>query len=203
MRPKASEYPTDPSDGLAGPPPLAHGLARAAAGVAFAARDDWTCGWGDVETPMGTVWPLQGPSPADEGRLAWLRKRARDATLPPVLLLYVSALGSYVLLDGHLRLRAALVEGVPPPLLALYPARPDARGALIASLVEAGSRLHHAAGVAAVEERLRQTTSCEALGARTRAWPMPGGRARFAEEVRALAAHTTVPPEDLAFLLDT
>jgi len=31
---------------------------------------------------------------------------------------------------------------------------------------------------------------------------MLGGCARFATEVRALAAHTTVPPEDLAFLLD-
>lgn len=45
------------------------------------------------------------------------RKRAREGTLPPLLVYAVSALDMFVLLDGHDRYAAAVAEGVPVPWL--------------------------------------------------------------------------------------
>ena len=45
------------------------------------------------------------------------RKRAREGTLPPVLVHAVSALDMFVLLDGHDRFAAAVAEEVPVPWL--------------------------------------------------------------------------------------
>ncbi|MBX3249991.1 MAG: hypothetical protein KF901_22630 [Myxococcales bacterium] len=42
------------------------------------------------------------------------RKHAREGTLPPVLLTYVTGWCTHLLLDGHDRLVAALAEGVLP-----------------------------------------------------------------------------------------
>jgi len=50
-------------------------------------------------------------------------QRARDGTLPPVLALYLQVLGKYLILDGHDRAHAALIEGIDPPLCVLWPAR--------------------------------------------------------------------------------
>ena len=55
----------------------------------------------------------------DEGRLKWWRKKAREGTLPPILLLNISGFSSYIILDGHYRLQAALAEGIPPRFLVL------------------------------------------------------------------------------------
>ncbi|WP_455818622.1 ParB/Srx family N-terminal domain-containing protein [Pseudomonas cerasi] len=55
----------------------------------------------------------------DAGRLKWWRKKSREGTLPPVLVRYVAGLGSFVILDGHYRLQAAIEEGIPPQFLVL------------------------------------------------------------------------------------
>ena len=47
------------------------------------------------------------------GRVKMWRKRAREGTLPPVLVYDVSALTMFALLDGHDRYAAARAEGVP------------------------------------------------------------------------------------------
>jgi hypothetical protein len=61
--------------------------------------------------------PLRDLSNPDNGRVKAWRKKAREGTLPPVLLYYVSGLAEYVLLDGHDRLLAAHLEGAPAPAL--------------------------------------------------------------------------------------
>ena len=64
------------------------------------------------------------------GRMKWWRKKAREDSLPPVLLWYVGALCSYVIIDGHYRLQAALAENVKPTFIVLsstktYPLTPN------------------------------------------------------------------------------
>lgn len=68
------------------------------------------------------VLSLRAPAAADDGRLKWWRKKAREDALPPVLLWHLSCLNGYVVVDGHLRLQAALLEDRPPSFLVAYSA---------------------------------------------------------------------------------
>ncbi|RFA21267.1 hypothetical protein B7R25_07815 [Subtercola boreus] len=61
-----------------------------------------------------SIVPLRSFSPVDSARVRAFRRLARENVLPPVLLWWVSGLLSYVILDGHDRLIAALKEGTPP-----------------------------------------------------------------------------------------
>jgi hypothetical protein len=79
----------------------------------------------------------------DEGRVRWWRKKAREQALPPILALWVSGLAACIIVDGHCRLRAALLEGVAPDIITialhgrqfpLAPRDPAAQERLIASL---------------------------------------------------------------------
>ncbi len=67
--------------------------------------------------------PLRAFSGAEAGRVKAWQKHARSGSLPPLLLWWVTALNEYVLLDGHDRLEAALLEGKQPSLLALWEPR--------------------------------------------------------------------------------
>lgn len=53
------------------------------------------------------------------GRLKWWRKKAREGSLPPILLWFVGGLSAYVVLDGHYRLQAAIEENRPPQFIVL------------------------------------------------------------------------------------
>jgi hypothetical protein len=75
--------------------------------------ENWMGGGADV-------LPLRDPSPEDSGRIKSWRKHARDGTLPPILLWWISGLDSHVVLDGHDRLCAAAAEGVAPRLITLW-----------------------------------------------------------------------------------
>ena len=56
----------------------------------------------------------------EDGRLKYWRKRARQNQLPPVLVYELPALSDrWLILDGHLRLAAALSEGQLPPLITI------------------------------------------------------------------------------------
>ena len=69
---------------------------------------------------------------AEDDRLKYWRKRARQNQLPPVLVYELPALSDrWLILDGHLRLAAALAEGQLPPLIVIQAttARPDPRTA--------------------------------------------------------------------------
>lgn len=61
--------------------------------------------------------PMPGP---DDSRVKAYRKQAREGTLPPVLLWWVSGLDCHLILDGHARLAAAIAESIEPPLLQLH-----------------------------------------------------------------------------------
>lgn len=100
-------------DGLPGP---AHGLG-AALSVPRVHMEQW-----GISGSAG-VLPLREPSDADAARVKSWRKHARDGTLPPVVLWWVSAFDMYVLVDGHDRLLAATLEGLQPRAIALWQAR--------------------------------------------------------------------------------
>nr|WP_171415518.1 hypothetical protein [Corallococcus exercitus] len=68
----------------------------------------------------GGVMPLRAPSAEDDGRIKAWRKHVRDGTLPPVLLMYFALVERWLVVDGHDRLHAALLEGREPPLLGLW-----------------------------------------------------------------------------------
>lgn len=69
----------------------------------------------------GGVINLFGPSPAPEqhGRIKWWRKVLASEQLPPILLWYLNSLDAYVILDGHDRLQACILEKCAPDYLVL------------------------------------------------------------------------------------
>lgn len=139
--------------------------------------------------------PLRPASPAGSGRVKAWRKRAREGTLPPVLVHLVGALDMFALLDGHDRYAAARAEGVPVPWLHVT--------AMTLSPVELDAK-KQAAIVAQVEKLSGMATAMTAsvnalyrLAFDDRPWPsrvsygrlLAGGARRWDEEVmRRLAA---------------
>jgi len=69
-----------------------------------------------LDWDLGHVIGLHTVDPL-AGRLKWWRKKAREGSLPPILLWYIGGLCSYVIIDGHYRLHAALAEDVKPTFL--------------------------------------------------------------------------------------
>lgn len=155
---------------------------------------------------------FRSPSPAGDGRVKAFRKLAREGTLPPVAFAWISGLQRYVLLDGHDRLHAALLEGVSPACLAVLQVSPRARPL-------AGPR---AASAGAIHEQLAQalTDGPRSGGAplpfptanrlllaafddrdeydvRSRALPLTGGSAVWDAEVRLALARLGEEDEDL------
>lgn len=198
----APHYPTNPADGLAGPPPLLHDAARLSL-FAPLRRDDWQAGWGDAQMTMGALWPLRRLSAPEASRVKAWRKHARGGTLPPIVVWYVSVLGAFILIDGHDRLQAALSEGTDARFLAVWPARcasdePIARA--VASLAHASRHAPHARQVA-IEQRLQSATTHPRIGGRTRVWPMRGGASQWRSEVDdELRRHRGLDEDDVAFL---
>jgi hypothetical protein len=66
------------------------------------------------------VVPLRAASRPDAARVKSWRKHAREGTLPPILVAWVSALDVYVVLDGHDRLLAARLEQIQSEAVGLY-----------------------------------------------------------------------------------
>ncbi|MFC7218835.1 hypothetical protein ACFQLX_11730 [Streptomyces polyrhachis] len=146
---------------------------------------DWhlhSCGW--------EVLALRPVPDAADSRVKAYRKQARDGTLPPVLLWWVSGLDCHVILDGHARLAAAVAEDIEPPLLHLHRTTPrddlDAGTAEAVALYEDElarfARLRETHGPTVPDgtatagpqlaRRLHDLTVWEQP---TWAWPLPGG----------------------------
>ncbi|HEY1097932.1 MAG TPA: hypothetical protein VGF99_03350 [Myxococcota bacterium] len=87
----------------------------------------WSYGADDERVPQGELLARRALDDDDEGRRRFWRKQARAAALPPVLVWFVPLLQKFVVLDGHVRLLAALDEGVTPTLVCLWAARVEAR----------------------------------------------------------------------------
>ncbi len=58
-----------------------------------------------------------------EARVKWWRKKARNSTIPPILVWYVSSLDAFVIIDGHSRLLASILEDVAPRIISLFSGR--------------------------------------------------------------------------------
>jgi hypothetical protein len=136
--------------------------------------------------------PLRRASLPESGRMKSWRKRAREGTLPPVLVHFIGALDMFVLLDGHDRYAAALAEKVPVPWLhvtglTLSPVNLD--------LTRQAAIVREVARLSALVPPM-PTASLNALYAGAfddRPWPsrvcygrlLAGGAAKWDEEVRS------------------
>lgn len=76
----------------------------------------WTSG-------SGALIPTRHRSTPDAARVRYWRKLARDGSLPPLLAEFDSGLDVFLLVDGHDRLAAAMLEGSPVPVVAFCPVR--------------------------------------------------------------------------------
>lgn len=147
------------------------------------------------------VLHLRPPSSESDSRVRVWRKYCRDGALPPVLLLYQSALLAYLVIDGHDRLQAAQLEGVEPPLLILAPlararALPDTdatrhrREVLERLLLEA----KEPARVDGLNRALLSLHSrATDFFARSRVWPLAGGIAAWRAEIAERALRSLDP----------
>lgn len=156
-------------------------------------------GYGDPPEDARDILPLRRLSAVDAARVKGYRRQHREGILPPVLLWWVSGLATLLVVDGHDRLTAALAEGAVPDVVVLAPtADPRWVAAVqrrpIREYEERVSHLqdgpvdpftgdyiaHAGRRLAADLGRIARTE------ARTRAWPVPGGRTawdRLAAEV--------------------
>lgn len=108
--------------------PLHPGRWRLSAHTTFAPGiwdEDLVQDWPDatLELLCGGGWhgvlPLRPLSAPDAPRVKAYRKHAREGTLAPVLLWWLSFLDGWLLLDGHDRAAAALAEGTQPACVEL------------------------------------------------------------------------------------
>jgi hypothetical protein len=90
----------------------------------LAQRDELFFSWDNGYAPLLLTRPL---SDETDGRVKMWRKRARDKTLPPLLTWWCRGVFAHVLLDGHDRVHAALLEGITPDVIVLADAAPKAK----------------------------------------------------------------------------
>lgn len=130
-------------------------------------------------------------SDAGDGRVKMWRKRVRDRTLPPVLVWWCRGLFTSVVLDGHDRVHAALLEDTLPDVIVLADVTPRASDALEQDRQEAldlattvGSR--SVAGLAAATNTVLGADWDPRVAWRrgTPGFPLEGGVSRWQDEVR-------------------
>jgi hypothetical protein len=187
---------------LPGPPPV-DWTALAAIEDVRACLDAPALAWESwCLSGSGALLRTRDPSPPGGARVrAWI-KRAREGRLPPLLAVLVSGLDMFVLLDGHDRLRAAVLEGIAPVFLVLWhiratPQRPDpARQAAVVREIERKRALRSGRRPLDTERENRLLVSAfddrDWLWPRSRARPLPGSAAAWDEEV----ARVTQLPRD-------
>ena len=82
----------------------------------------------NTESPIWIPWGIGGSGSVvairainenDTGRIKWYRKLVRQQLCPPVLVWYLSAIDSYLVIDGHCRFQAYLLEEELPNFLIL------------------------------------------------------------------------------------
>ena len=79
---------------------------------------DWIDWWDYGAQVIG----LKNRPDENEGRVKWWRKKIKEEALPPIFVLYLTCLDSYIIIDGHSRLLASILENIPPNLLVIYSA---------------------------------------------------------------------------------
>lgn len=137
--------------------------------------------------------PLRAPSLPSSARVKALRKQARTGELAPILALFVTGLDLAVVVDGHDRWHAAVLEGMPPPILLLssirtyHHAPSPEREALLAAMqrsLDLGGA-ESSATVDRINQRLVAAFSGAYRVSKTRCFPFPGGARAWDEAVRA------------------
>ncbi|MEW2603057.1 MULTISPECIES: hypothetical protein [Streptomyces] len=150
--------------------------------------------------------PMPGPG---DSRVKAYRKQAREGTLPPVLLWWVSGLDCHLILDGHARLAAAIAESVEPPLLQVHRTAPrddlaagieDAVGFYESALARfAGLRAFHGPtvpdGAATTGPQLaRLLHDLHTARRPTWSWPLPGGEDQWWHVAHEVTVGNAWPP---------
>jgi hypothetical protein len=149
-------------------------------------------GYGDPDDDARDVLPLRRLSAVHADRVKSYRRQYREGVLPPVLLWWVSGLASLLVVDGHDRITAALAEGGVPEVVVLAPAAdPRWTSAVQRPLVRAyDERVGHLQNSAADpvtgtriarlgNRLLADLNDLARTEGRTKAWPVPGGRAAW------------------------
>ncbi|MFP2929423.1 hypothetical protein ACLESO_30345 [Pyxidicoccus sp. 3LG] len=199
---KAASYPSVPASHGGDLPDAPHSLDEALRFEPFWV-EPWD--WGGEDRPpvrSGAVRSLREPSPASDGRVKAWRKHARDGTLPPVLLLYFQLVGKWLVVDGHDRLHAALLEGLAPPLLGLWPVLertvPESSLRRDAAMLGAEARLRARTApgqVDAANQTLLRGFETRQRVAVTRAWWLQGGDEAWKREVLSARERLSLPRE--------
>jgi len=170
-------------------------------------------GLGDVPTLPGhgsTEWdfgdplpplPLRTLSSETSARVKAYRKLVREGCLPPLVLLWITGFDRYVILDGHDRLLAALLEGKAPPCMAVlglsehgYPKDTKRNAAMVAQIERSlalaqkpieGTRPRRGFTIDDANRLLVEAFDDRpCLYLATRAWPLAAGTASWCTEVR-------------------
>lgn len=195
---RATDLPAPP---LPGPPPAdltGLGVIEAAREALAAPDLAWVSWW---LNGSGALLRMRTASTPDAARVKVWTKHATRRSLPPALVLFVTGLDLFLLLDGHDRLRAAERSGAPLGFLVLWPveARPrlpdPARQAAVVREIERKRGLAGARRPLSVDQENRLLVDAfddrPWLGARTRAFRLAGGAAAWDAE---LAQQSGVPP---------
>jgi hypothetical protein len=137
---------------------------------------------------------------------SWIREREVPHLLPPVVTCFVSLLDSFLLLDGHDRLHAAILEGVAPPMMALssvhaLPVQVDeAEQARLYNQLEerfGGAGPLEPGTTRSLEWTFRAKFPPHTHAvSRTRAWPIRGGCETWRAEVEARLRSATAVGTD-------
>lgn len=134
----------------------------------------------------GAVTGLRRLTGSDRGRLQWWRKVARAGELPPILVWYVRVLDKNVVLDGHVRLEAALQENVEVTAIQVWHERRTRRkGTSERQALERGLEqllIQKPDATARANELLREAYDGRSI-ATQRGWPIPGGTSTWASGV--------------------
>lgn len=156
--------------------------------------------YGDPPGDARDILPLRRLSAVDADRVKAYRRQHREGILPPVLLWWVSGLSALVVVDGHDRLTAALAEGAVPDVVVLAPAAdPQWVSAVqrrpVRDYEERVAHLRNGPAGPFTDDKIARAGGRLAADlnhiarteGRTRAWPIPGGRAAWDHLVAELA----------------
>lgn len=73
----------------------------------------------DFDFNYQCLMPTKAMPKEEEGRVKWWRKKVKEGTCPPIFTWSVNCLNSYVILDGHRRLEAFLLEKQKPDVVVI------------------------------------------------------------------------------------
>ncbi len=166
--------------------------------------------FGDPLAPL----PLRNLSLETSGRVKAYRKLVREGCLPPLLLLWITGLDRYVILDGHDRLLAALLEGKAPSCMAVlglsehsYPKDTKRNAVMVAQIERSlalaqkpieGTRPRRGFTIDDANRLLVEAFDDRpSLYLASRAWPLEGGAESWCTEVRDELRRTGVAESSL------